>query len=152
MTTPCARASSPPSNASSSTDSASALRPRHAGPYSNSSRDGTIPAEDIRRSATCRPSTTKGVCYPPLAQVRNSPRNRGNSRHAYLQEANLVGANLQGAVLRGADLEAADFNGAKLQGADLSNVNNLIQDQLDSACGDEETLLSEALTISTCPE
>ena len=31
------------------------------------------------RSATCHPSTSKGTSYPPLAQVRNSPRNRGNS-------------------------------------------------------------------------
>jgi len=66
-------------NASSSTGTASALRLRLAWPSSSSSRDGTIPAGRTPPSAICRPSTTKGTSYPPVAQVRNSPRNRGNS-------------------------------------------------------------------------
>ena len=32
-----------------------------------------------RHSAVCHPSTTKGASYPPLAQIHNRPRNRGNS-------------------------------------------------------------------------
>ncbi len=75
----CARASSPPLNANSSTRTASGLRPRRAWPSSSSSKDGTIPAGGTRPSATCRPSTTKGATYPPLTQIRNPPRNRGNS-------------------------------------------------------------------------
>ncbi len=39
----------------------------------------TIPAGGIPPSATCHPSTSKGDRYPPLAQIRNRPRNRGNS-------------------------------------------------------------------------
>ena len=75
----CARASSRRWNANFSTGVASGLMPRHAWPSSSSSRDGTIHAGATRPSAICHPSTTKGVSYPPLAQIHNCPRNRGNS-------------------------------------------------------------------------
>ena len=40
-------------------------------------RDGATPPSDI-----CHPSTTNGASYPPLAQIHNRPRNRGNSMTA----------------------------------------------------------------------
>ena len=58
---------------------ASAPTAKHARPSSSSSRDGTIRAGAIPPSAICRRSTTKGNIYPPLTQIRNTPRNRGNS-------------------------------------------------------------------------
>ena len=51
-----------------------------------------------------------------------------------------------------ANLQGANLQGANLQGANLRLAENLTQQQLDGACGDEETKLSEGLTIRTCPE
>ena len=78
--TRCARVSSRRWNASCWTGVGSGPTPRHAWPSSSSSRDGTIPAGGTRPSAICHLSTTKGASYPPLAQIHNRPRNRGNSR------------------------------------------------------------------------
>jgi uncharacterized protein YjbI with pentapeptide repeats len=61
-------------------------------------------------------------------------------------------AKLQGADLRRADLQGADLRRADLQGANLKEAELLTQQQLDKACGDEETKLSEGLTIETCSE
>ena len=77
--TRCARVSSRRWNASCWTGVGSGPTPRHAWPSSSSSRDGTIPAGGTRPSAICHLSTTKGASYPPLAQIHNRPRNRGNS-------------------------------------------------------------------------
>ncbi len=78
------------------------------------------------------------------------------------KQADLSRTNLQGADLRDAKLQGADLRRANLQGADLFEANlrsaklrdakNLTQEQLDGACGDEATKLSEGLTINTCPE
>ena len=59
-TTRCARASSPPSNASCSTGAASRRRPRPAWPSSSSSRAGTTRTGATPVSATCPRSTTNG--------------------------------------------------------------------------------------------
>ena len=80
--TRCARVSSRRWNASCWTGVGSGPTPRHAWPSSSSSRDGTIPAGGTRPSAICHLSTTKGASYPPLAQIHNRPRNRGNSTKA----------------------------------------------------------------------
>ena len=61
---------------------------------------------------------------------------RANLEGAYLVEANLVEANLGGANLEGANLEGADLRGAV----------GLTQEQVDSALGDDETILPEGLT------
>ncbi len=71
---------------------------------------------------------------------------------AKLQGADLYRAKLQGADLRRADLQGADLRRADLQGANLKEAELLTQQQLDKACGDEETKLSEGLTIETCSE
>src|SRR5205823_3172496 len=90
-----------------------------------------------------------------------------------LAEANIPGANLSGANLSGADLDSANLNSAYLSGANLSGANllganlsvayliradltgakNLIQTQLNEACGNNETELPEGLglTLKPCP-
>ena len=70
-----------PSNARSSTAGGWPPRTKPAWPSSSSSRDGTIRAGANHRSATCHPSTSKGTSNTSLAQVTNSPRDRGNSTH-----------------------------------------------------------------------
>ncbi len=78
-------------------------------------------------------------------------------RVANLQGANLFGANLQEAKLGGANLQGANLWGANLQGADLrvadlTNTTDLTQEQLDQACGNEETKLPPGLTVKPCPQ
>jgi uncharacterized protein YjbI with pentapeptide repeats len=74
---------------------------------------------------------------------------------ANLSGAILIGANLSGARLRHADLSGVRLSGANLIGADLSGVKNLIREQLDNACGDKDTKLSDDLrhdlTLNPCP-
>jgi uncharacterized protein YjbI with pentapeptide repeats len=82
---------------------------------------------------------------------------------AYLSGANLSGANLSGVNLRGADLTGANLRSANLRGAnlsvayliraDLTGAKNLIQTQLNEACGNNETELPEGLglTLKPCP-
>jgi uncharacterized protein YjbI with pentapeptide repeats len=77
---------------------------------------------------------------------------RAKLQGADLRRADLQGADLLGADLQGADLRSADFQGANLRGANLKEAEFLTQQQLDEACGDEETKLSEGLTIETCSE
>ena len=74
---------------------------------------------------------------------------------AHLAHSNLTDVDLTGAILSGANLLNADLKDANLTGADLSralmyNVKNLIQEQLNEACGDEHTDLPNDLTIETC--
>ncbi len=76
---------------------------------------------------------------------------------AILVDANMEGANLKRAeiaraVLKGAKLAGSDFTGAytyltHFEGTDLSSVTGLTQQQLDVACGDDETTLPSGLTV-----
>jgi uncharacterized protein YjbI with pentapeptide repeats len=80
---------------------------------------------------------------------------------AYLSSADLSGANLSGANLRGADLTGANLRSANLRGADLTGAyliradltgaKNLIQTQLNEACGNNETGPPEGLALKPCP-
>ena len=54
--------------------------PKPGWPSSSSSRAGTIHDGVTPPSDICHPSTTKGASDPPLAQIHDRPRNRGNSR------------------------------------------------------------------------
>ena len=80
MTTPCARASAPPSNASCANAGSSAPKPRRVSPALNSSKAGTSPPAAIGLWGVSHLSTTKG---PPLKgwyhRTHNRPRNRGTS-------------------------------------------------------------------------
>jgi uncharacterized protein YjbI with pentapeptide repeats len=87
-----------------------------------------------------------------------------NLRSADLSGANLSGANLRGANLHGAypiradltgvNLSGVDLSGANLSGANLSGAKDLIQTQLNEACGNKETELPEGLDLTLlkpCP-
>ena len=95
-----------------------------------------------------------------FAQVKGAPLRGADLRHAdafhaFLAKADLRDAKLQGAYLRAAHLQDADLRRAKLQGADLrraelqgadlSGAQNLTREQLDGACGDDETTLPDYL-------
>ena len=77
----------------------------------------------------------------------------------HLSGANLSGANLSGADLTGAKLRSANLRGANLSvayliRADLTGAKNLIQTQLNEACGNNETELPEGLGVTRpkpCP-
>jgi uncharacterized protein YjbI with pentapeptide repeats len=84
------------------------------------------------------------------------PDKRLDLREANLYKADLRGADLRGADLQGAglqkvDLQGANLQGANLQGANLQGENNLTQDQLDVACLDGNTRLSDGLIRPSSP-
>ncbi len=62
-------------------------------------------------------------------------------RGAELRGAHLIGADLRGADLALADVTGADFRGADLGEADLGSTLFLVQAQLESARGDQATVL-----------
>jgi hypothetical protein len=69
---------------------------------------------------------------------------------AQLRESDLSGVNLREADLRGVDLKDARLIGAHLGGADLSGAHNLVQEQLNEACGNDATKVPEGLRIPSC--
>jgi Pentapeptide repeats (8 copies) len=71
---------------------------------------------------------------------------------AQLESAILFGANLNGTYLSEADLSGALLDRANLSGADLTGAKNLTKEQLDTACGDNETKLDPPLKIKPCPQ
>ena len=85
--------------------------------------------------------------------------------------ANFSNANLQGAEFSGPSLNFVNFKGANLRGAtfdntvlnanfefadlrsaDLLRASDLVQSQLNQACGNTLTKLKPPLTIKPCPE
>ena len=85
------------------------------------------------------------------AYLGNATLTNGTLNFAILIGANLTGADLSRATITNANFTAAILDTADLTGADLTGA-VVTQDQLDLACGDAETQLSEGLTISPCPE
>ena len=92
------------------------------------------------------------------ANLRGANLERARLQSANLRGAVLVGASLQDAALSSTDLQDADLTRANLQNADLSGVNlsgavlagaylrgvkNLVQEQLDRACGVDRVRLPE---------
>lgn len=76
-----------------------------------------------------------------VAQLRHSDLQLANLQGASLRGADLSGAKLRGAKLAGADFKGATLVGTSLREADLSQVNNLIQSQVDKAECDMKTKL-----------
>jgi uncharacterized protein YjbI with pentapeptide repeats len=82
-----------------------------------------------------------------------------NLSHTNLRSADLSGANLRGANLIGTNLSVAyligaDLTGTTLSGANLRGAKNLIQTQLNEACGNNETELPEGFDLTLlkpCP-
>jgi uncharacterized protein YjbI with pentapeptide repeats len=74
-----------------------------------------------------------------------------------MRGANLTGANLAGADLARVNLVGARMSGANLyqsrlyltriQGLDLSRAQGLTQAQIDTACGDRQTVLPQGLKL-----
>ncbi|MEM9233818.1 MAG: pentapeptide repeat-containing protein [Pseudomonadota bacterium] len=70
---------------------------------------------------------------------------RTDLRQVDFGASSFAGARFENARIHGASLAAAN-----LSGANLSSTLGLTQDQLDQACGDEDTRLPEGLTIAPC--
>jgi uncharacterized protein YjbI with pentapeptide repeats len=73
-----------------------------------------------------------------------------NFSGASFRNTDLTGANLAHSDLTGADLTGAKLDIASLKGADLATVKGLTQDQLDTACADEDTKLPAGLKPEFC--
>ena len=73
------------------------------------------------------------------------------ARQLNLFKADLSEKDLRFAILSDAFLAEANLSGANLSGADLS-ATNIVQGQLEQACGDELTNLPEGLIINPCPK
>jgi uncharacterized protein YjbI with pentapeptide repeats len=92
--------------------------------------------------------------YLSGANLTGANLSRTNLRSADLSGANLRGANLIGTNLSGAYPIGADLTGANLSGANLRGAKDLIQTQLNKACGNNETELPEGLDpklLKPCP-
>ncbi|MXW48413.1 MAG: pentapeptide repeat-containing protein [Gammaproteobacteria bacterium] len=95
------------------------------------------------------------LCYAKLirADLSGALLIEANLSDAALDGANMTDTNLTDAVLVGADLTDADVSGADLSGAVLVGTRNLVSEQLDSACGNEFTILpEEGMSIKLCFE
>ncbi len=78
-----------------------------------------------------------------------------NAYGGVFSSANFAGADLTNATFVGTFLEGANFrrarlNGANFSGAEMSRVSGLSQAQLNTACGDDSTLLPPGMRIPAC--
>jgi len=69
-----------------------------------------------------------------------------------LQDANLTDINFKYASFGKAILLGSQIEGANLSGADLSDAQGLSQAQLNTACGDVDTLLPNGLFLPFCED
>lgn len=69
---------------------------------------------------------------------------------ADLSDADLTNASFVGVWMQGANLSRAKLVGTNLAGSDLRRARGLTQEQLDRACGDENTRLPSGLGIGRC--
>ncbi len=81
------------------------------------------------------------------ANLFNANLERAILWFANLRESTLIDANLQSAFFGNADLAGADLGGANLEGGE-----DLTQEQLDAAFGDDNTKLPASLTVPKGPE
>ena len=78
-----------------------------------------------------------------------------NAYGAVFSSANFAGADLTNATFVGTFLEGSNFSGARLNGANFSGaemrrVSGLTQAQLNTACGDNSTVLAPGMRIPAC--
>src|SRR5882762_3571390 len=88
------------------------------------------------------------------ANLTSAKLSRVDLTGANLSGANLGLADLNSANLRSANLRSANLSVAYLIGADLTGAKNLIQTQLNEACGNNKTELPEGLSLTLlkpCP-
>ncbi len=79
------------------------------------------------------------------AFLANADLTLADLQRIFLTNANLQGADLRGANLEGAFLYYANLKGARLEGADFTDARGLTLEQLDEACGEDETRLPKYL-------
>ena len=94
-----------------------------------------------RRVRAAAPAADLGKRFRPGADLMGAELAGRDLRGADLRGAYLIAADLRGADLRWADLIGADLRDAELARADLGETLFLTQPQLDSARGDEATVL-----------
>lgn len=82
-----------------------------------------------------------------VAQMRHCDLRLANLQAASLRGADLSGARLGGAKLAGADFKGAILVGCDLAGADLSQVDGLIQAQIEKIVSDGDTRLPPGVRI-----
>lgn len=71
-------------------------------------------------------------------------------RRADLWYADFRKSGLQGADFRGANLQFARFAGADLRSSDLRETKQLVQRELEGACGDAGTRLPKDISLAPC--
>lgn len=84
------------------------------------------------------------------ADLRDADGYGGVFSSANFSGANLTNASFVGAYLQGARFSGATLSGLNLSGAQLGRATGLTQRQLDTACGDEATVLPGSLRIPHC--
>ena len=125
-----------------------------------------LPAEELLAADVARRREAIGALLAKASELvreeveggpRRRDRDRGGAdlagadlrgedlRGANLRRAMLIGADLRRADLRQADLAGADLRGADLAGADLRGALFVTQSQLETARGDQATLISPTL-------
>lgn len=75
------------------------------------------------------------------AELVSADMHGANLERAILRDTNISRVNFIGSKLAGADIRGAYTLLASFEGVDLSNIKGLSQNQLDIACGNEETIL-----------
>jgi len=81
------------------------------------------------------------------ANFYKSNLERGDFTHANFSDAKFIDTKFGDA-----NIENANFTGADLSGAIMYKVTGLTQNQLDKACGSEDTHLPVGFTLKTCPQ
>ena len=71
-------------------------------------------------------------------------------RGADFEQADLTRANFDGADLEDANLTGAVLDRARFSGANLKGAQGLNQFQLESACGDANTILPDDFALAPC--
>jgi len=89
------------------------------------------------------------------ADAMNANFNSTDMTGAKLTHGNFSNANFSDATLVNVDfgdaiIDNCNFSGADLSGANLYHVSGLLPEQLLMACGDENTILPEGMSLSIC--